>query len=88
MFSGAVLVRSDAQFDFEELSLIARRVGVTLSTLARADPLLFDDLMVVAFALGSPIWLLFSSPLTVLWHQVALIFFPSLSEWEKPPRGM
>jgi hypothetical protein len=42
MFSGAVLVRSDAQFDFEELSLIAFGLGVGVGTATRKDPLLFD----------------------------------------------
>jgi hypothetical protein len=51
-----VLVRSDAQFDLEELRLIDFRglgvgVGVALWTPARYE-LLFDPLMVVVFALG------------------------------------
>ena len=49
MFSGAVLVRSDAQFDFEELSLIAFALGVGVA--AARNVLLFVVLMVV-FALG------------------------------------
>ena len=55
MFSGAVLVRSDAQFDFEELSLIAFALGLGVGVVAavRAHPLLFDERTVVAaFGLG------------------------------------
>jgi hypothetical protein len=55
MFSGAVLVRSDAQFDFEELSLIAFALGVGVGeATARLFVIFAFDLgmVVAAFGLG------------------------------------
>jgi hypothetical protein len=55
MFSGAVLVRSDAQFDLEELSLIAFALGLGVGVVAAVrNVLLFEVLTVVAaFGLGA-----------------------------------